>query len=154
MQVNRKRMEGHDFRKAPQKNSTKMTKFGNALLAGQNGTCTSHALFICNQSSDLDFVIGDTGGHTIAWTDQGVVVDNSARILIQLPNEMLLTWTDLRYFWEKPARKYHPVRQKRSKHERGCEGPHTKRRNEAIICAGHKDKLNGSPISVKGRWDQ
>lgn len=53
------------------------------LISGGIGTCTSFAISVA-QGSLHQYTIGDTGNHRVAWTEDGIVVDSSARGIIQL----------------------------------------------------------------------
>lgn len=71
----------------------------NALLPDTQGTCTNFTIHVINQSSPLNFVLGDVGGHRIAWTEDGVLIDSTARDLIQLEDGQEKEHNGLRFEW-------------------------------------------------------
>ena len=56
-------------------------------------------IYITRQAPTLDFHWGDTGSHRIAWTDNGILIDSSARKLVQLAHDVLSRVEKVKYTW-------------------------------------------------------
>ena len=72
----------------------------NTLLSDGFGTCTTFTVYVTRQAPMLDFKLGDTGGHRVAWTNEGILVDSSSRKLVQLIDDVTHTGGNVKYLWK------------------------------------------------------
>ncbi|MCJ1462521.1 hypothetical protein MMC07_001123 [Pseudocyphellaria aurata] len=74
------------------------------LLLDGIGDCTTFTAYITQRASQLqDFTMGDTGGHRLAWASNGVLIDSSAKQLIQLQDGVLVESGKKQFLWTSSA---------------------------------------------------